>query len=244
MLRSFLIALRFLTRLPVPEPDGVEAVEVGRSILFYPLAGVIIGLILVALNRVLEPIPGILHAALLLAVWVSVTGVLHLDGLADSADAWIGGTGDRERTLTIMKDPSCGAAALVVVVVVLIIKFAALQSLSMERNGWVLIVVPAVARTQIPLLFLTTPYIRPSGMGAPLAEHLPRRAAAAIILMAALLVLTFTRLVGLWLLAATAAVYLILRGMMMSRIGGTTGDTAGAIVELTETLLLAVATVA
>jgi adenosylcobinamide-GDP ribazoletransferase len=67
-----------------------------------------------------------LHAALLLTVWVLLSGGLHLDGLADSADAWLGGFGDRERTLTIMKDPRSGPIAVVVLVLVLLLKFCAL----------------------------------------------------------------------------------------------------------------------
>ena len=74
----------------------------------------------------LEGASPLLQAALLLALWVALTGALHLDGLADSADAWLGGFGDPARTLEIMKDPRSGPVAVVVLVLLLLLKFSAL----------------------------------------------------------------------------------------------------------------------
>ena len=103
-----LIALQFLTRLPVRLPGMPEPQQIGRSLLFYPLVGLLLGLALLALEWVLGDTSTLLEAALLLAAWVALSGGLHLDGLADTADAWVGGYGDRERTLAIMKDPRSG----------------------------------------------------------------------------------------------------------------------------------------
>lgn len=236
--RPFLIALRFLTRLPVPEPAGVTTAEVGRSMLFYPVVGVIIGLLLAAVDRVLQGTPNGVHGVLLLAAWVWVTGALHLDGLADSADAWLGGLGDRDRTLAIMKDPHCGPAAVIAVVWVLLLKAAALQPSAAGTHGMALVVIPAIARAALPLLFLTTPYVRPAGLGTPFVEHLPRRPAIIAVISTAVLIPAAAGWKGCWLLGAAAVAYILLRRMMLRRIGGTTGDTAGATVELLETVLL------
>jgi len=235
----FLIALQFLTRLPVRLPGVPEARLVGRSLLYYPLVGLVLGSVLAALNWTLGKAPGLLHTALLLAAWVLLTGALHLDGLADSADAWVGGLGDRERTLAIMKDPYCGPTAVVTLMVVLLIKFAALDSLG--PNDWrTLLLVPTLARGTIPLLFLTTPYVRPGGLGSSLAAHLPRTASMAVIVATGVIVLLAAGMKGFWLLLTTAGVFLLLRALMIRRLGGTTGDTAGALVEVTEvTVLLA-----
>ena len=94
-----LIALQFLTRLPVRLPGMPEPEQIGRSLLWYPLVGVLLGGLLLALHGLLGDTPALLQAAILLAVWVGLSGGLHLDGLADTADAWIGGHGDRQRTL-------------------------------------------------------------------------------------------------------------------------------------------------
>lgn len=243
-LRPFLIALQFLTRLPVrfratptPTPE-----EVGRSLLYYPLVGMVIGLLLAATAWALVDAPALLRAALVLTVWVAITGALHLDGLADSTDAWVGGHGDRAKTLRIMKDPACGPMGVVVLVLVLLIKFAALHALTAAGDWTTLVLAPLFARTALPLLFLTTPYVRPGGLGAALAAHLPRRAAMIVVVLIAVAVPLTTGSRGFWLLAATAAVFLLLRALMRRRIQGTTGDTAGALVELVETAALVTAT--
>ena len=130
----FWIALQFLSSLPIRLPGMPAPQELGRSLLFYPLVGLLFGGILWAFNWLLLGTPLLLHAALLLTVWVLLSGALHLDGLADSADAWLGGFGDRERTLTIMKDPRSGPIAVVTLVLVLLLKFAALLALIEQQH--------------------------------------------------------------------------------------------------------------
>jgi adenosylcobinamide-GDP ribazoletransferase len=233
----FLIALQFLTRLPVRLSGTPSNQAVGRSLLYYPLVGLILGLALALLNILLADTPTLLRAALLLGAWVVLTGALHLDGLADSADAWIGGLGDRKRTLAIMKDPYCGPVAVVTLTTVLLIKFAALNSFG--AHNWILLVaIPVLARSTVPLLFLTTPYVRPGGLGTKLAKFLPRSAAIVTTIATCIAVVWITDFAARWMLVAVGATFMLLRHMMTSRIGGTTGDTAGAMIELTETAAL------
>lgn len=237
--RPFLIALQFLTRLPVRLSGDITECDTGRSLLWYPLVGLIIGLLLAAINWAIASAPDLLRAGVLLAAWVLITGALHLDGLADSADAWLGGPGDRERTLAIMKDPYCGPAAVVILVVVLILKFAALTVL-VQRNDWAsLIVIPLLARAYLPLLFLTTPYVRRGGLGTALAEHASRGPTILVLIVTVAAILLMTGKSGLLPLAVATLVFVLLRVVMLQRIGGTTGDTAGALVELVETVALA-----
>lgn len=241
MRRSLLLALQFLTRLPVPAMAVVDDRDVGRSLLWYPLVGLLIGLSLAALGWMLTSVPQILRAALVLTAWVLLTGALHLDGLADSADAWMGGRGDRERTLAIMKDPCSGPGGVVALVVVLIVKFAALESILATGDWMPLVLAPLLARALLPLLFLTTPYVRPGGLGAAMAQHLPRRTTAGVVLATAVLVAAFTGKLGAVSLAVATGVFILLRTMMRRRLQGTTGDTAGAMVELIETATLVAA---
>lgn len=136
-LRSLLVALQFLTRLPVRLSAMPTPEQFGRAVLCYPLVGVLIGVVLYAAALSLDGTPPLLQAALLLSLWVALSGALHLDGLADMADAWVGGLGDRERTLAIMKDPRSGPVAVVVLVLVLLLKFS---SLLMSDRGRTLMV--------------------------------------------------------------------------------------------------------
>ncbi|AXA57445.1 adenosylcobinamide-GDP ribazoletransferase [Pseudomonas thivervalensis] len=234
----FWIALQFLSSLPVRLPGMPEPGQLGRSLLFYPLVGLVFGGLLWALDSLLLGAPLLLHAALLLTAWVLLSGGLHLDGLADSADAWLGGFGDRERTLLIMKDPRSGPIAVVTLVVVLLLKWAALVALIEQKQALALLIVPMLGRGALLGLFLTTPYVRAGGLGQALADHLPRRSGWQVLAACALGCLLLLGWAGLLTLVVAALVFIGLRRMMLRRLQGCTGDTAGALLELLETAVL------
>jgi adenosylcobinamide-GDP ribazoletransferase len=215
-----------------------EPAQLGRSLLFYPLVGLLFGGLLWGLDALLLGTPLLLHGALLLTAWVLLSGGLHLDGLADSADAWLGGFGDRERTLLIMKDPRSGPIAVITLVLVLLLKFAALLALIEQRQTLALIIVPVLGRGALLGLFLTTPYVRAGGLGQALADHLPRHRGWQVLLACALAGVLVAGWVGVSALVIALAVFIGLRQMMLRRLGGCTGDTAGALLELLEMVVL------
>ncbi len=234
-MRALLIAIGFLTRIPVPARVLADRKAQASSLTWYPAVGALIGLLLALLATLLDGAPDLLTAALVLLAWVALSGGMHLDGLADSADAWVGGMGNAERTLAIMKDPACGPMGVLAIVLALLLKFAALASLL--HAAWpLLVLVPMLARAAMTALFLTTPYVRPGGLG-DLLQHAPRRTchiALAITAAAALL----TGWPGLALILVTAAITWWLRRASLARINGFTGDLAGALGEITETALI------
>lgn len=236
---AFLIALQFLTRLPVSLPGMPTPAQVGRSLLWYPLVGLLLGVLLWGAHLLLGQTSIPLQAAIILALWVGLSGGLHLDGLADTADAWVGGFGDRERTLAIMKDPRSGPIAVVVLVLLLLLKYAALLTLLQAGQGACLILLPWLGRSLLPLLLVTTPYVRAGGLGQALVEQAPRQQLPWVLAVHLLLMLAFG-----WpaLLAVASALLLFAwtRRALLRRLGGTTGDTAGALVELAECGMLLV----
>ncbi|WP_421548491.1 adenosylcobinamide-GDP ribazoletransferase [Pseudomonas sp. QD4] len=234
----FWIALQFLSSLPIRLPGMPQPQELGRSLLFYPLVGGLFGVVLWGLNGLLDGTPLLLHGALLLSAWVLLSGGLHLDGLADSADAWLGGFGDRERTLTIMKDPRSGPIAVVTLVLVLLLKFVALVALIEQHHGVALLLAPLIGRASLLGLFLCTPYVRPGGLGQALADHLPRRAGRQVLAVVALGCVLLAGYLGVFALLLSAVLFFWLRQLMLRRLGGTTGDTAGALLELLEVAVL------
>lgn len=236
----FWIALQFLSSLPIRLPGMPTPQELGRSLLFYPAVGVLFGSMLMALNLLLHGAPLFLHAALLLAAWVLLSGGLHLDGLADSADAWLGGFGDRERTLTIMKDPRSGPIAVVTLVIVLLLKFTALLALIESRHSVGLLLAPVIGRAAMLGLFLNTPYVRAGGLGQALAEHLPRPLGFKVLGITATACVLIAGWAGVAAVLAATAGFFWLRRLMLRRLGGSTGDTAGATLELLEVLVLVV----
>lgn len=243
MIKAFFIALGLMTRFPVPSifhvKEGDSDKLFGWSVLFYPFVGLIIGGLLVFTSWCLSLLAitsnGLIEAAILLTIWVLITGALHLDGLADSADAWLGGYGDQQRTLEIMKDPCSGPTAVVVLLLVLLLKFSSLITVEWQ----VLLLIPVLGRTAAMLLLATTPYVRQGGMGESAVNNLPKLAVWFVALSVAILSVFLLGKLSLGLLLLFVMGYLF-RLMMIKRIKGTTGDTTGALVELTEAFSLIV----
>ena len=130
---AFLAALQFLTIVPPLIRRPFTAVELGRSVGWFPLVGLLLGGVLAGTDRVLGLVfPPAVSAALLLAVWVLLTGGLHLDGFLDSCDGLFGGRTPEAR-LRIMRDERVGAYAVIGGVLLLLMKYACLTSL-MERT--------------------------------------------------------------------------------------------------------------
>lgn len=235
MMPGLLAAIGFLTRVPVPARAFADPRAQARSLAWYPAVGLLLGGLLCALAWGLQALPPLLGATLLVAAWVLLTGALHLDGLADSADAWVGGLGDRARTLAIMKDPACGPAGVVALVLVLLLKVAALASLF--GAPWsALLLAPLLARMALTAAFATTPYVRAGGIGSGLVDAPRVGCAVGLLLGAAAAMACGWR--GVLALAVAGLVFAGWRHACLRRLGGITGDTAGALAECVETAVL------
>ena len=245
--RAMLVALQFLTRLPLRLEPPPDAREVGLSLVCYPVVGLALGVALWGIALTVSRLPALLAAAIVLAAWVAITGALHIDGLADTADAWVGGHGDRERTLSIMKDPRSGPVALAVVNCLLLLKFAALAALATHfpaapwrdpRLAAGCILPPLLARAAIPLLFAHTPYVRAQGIAQELSTHQSRGAGVLVAVSIALGALAVWRTLAAIALGAATITYAIIRTGLIRRLGGFTGDGAGALIEVIEAACL------
>jgi adenosylcobinamide-GDP ribazoletransferase len=246
-IKALATACIFLTRLPLPAISKIEPEDEGRALLCFPAVGLIIGLLLLvislAANGLLNPI---VTAAILLAFWAAITGGLHLDGLADSADGWLGGVDDKERTLEIMQDPRCGSAAVVAVGCLLIIKFAALFVILQQQQLMALLIAPIIGRCIASLIFVEgtifyTPYVQPKGIAQNFISHCPSIApilAVAAIFICGLLLGNITQ--ALWMIICVGIMLWLLRKLMLKNLGGATGDTVGASTEIIESCVLIV----
>ncbi|MBL4797941.1 MAG: adenosylcobinamide-GDP ribazoletransferase [Oleispira sp.] len=262
---SFWYAIAFLTRIPavnLSKALKLNNKEISQgSLYFYPLIGLIIGLLMSAVyfvcawqvdnSNVLTATgfvatgfdsSSLVIAALMLLVWCLITGGLHLDGLADAADAWVGGYGDKQRTLDIMKDPTVGPMGAMLVVLVLLLKFSALVVLVDKTDGLYLVglmlTVPMLARFSILPLLYFTPYVREKGLGSNLKQSINPIIFIIVTAVCMLLTVVFVQQKSIFILILAAAILLWARNIMMQRIEGTTGDTAGAMIEVQEALLL------
>lgn len=227
---AFFLALSLLTRIPIPKLPTLEAADFGRSSLFYPLVGLLIGAILCLPIWFLPNTDPLVLAAIVTVLWAAITGGLHLDGVADSADAWLGGLGDLEKTHRILKDPLVGAAGAIALSATFLLKFAALTVLIKLQLWWLILCAPALGRNFVLLLFLTTPYVRATGLASTTVNHLPEKPAFWLVLV----VIGLAGLLAWQGLALALIAFWLLRRLMVQRLGGCTGDTAGACVEFGE----------
>jgi adenosylcobinamide-GDP ribazoletransferase len=240
-LRGAAAALAFLTRVPVGRLLVLDGADVARAGSAFPLVGAALGAavggIAASLASPLSPLPA---AALAIAAGTLLTGALHLDALADTADAL--GARSPERALEIMRDHAIGAYGAVAIAVDLLLKAAALAALA--HGGGLLpfaIAAGALSRAAPVALAAALPYARPgAGLARSLTGSARLRAAAAAAIATAIAALA-TGVAGLLLVACAAALTGSL-GLAFARwLGGVTGDALGAAVELNELALLVVA---
>jgi len=233
MLTPFCVALQFLTRIPVAV-SALEPRDVRRAALYFPVVGALIGLVLWAAHTLASALfPPLLARSCVLAAGVVLTGALHLDALCDTADGFFASR-ERQRILDVMRDPHVGAIGTVTVALTLLLKQAALVSLSPSSVGPVLIA-GAIASRSILLAALFLPPARGNGFGFANAQHVSPAPLLSCTLgsMLAPLVLLGTPALPALLLAAIASGALLC--MAYRRLGGMTGDVCGAAGELAET---------
>lgn len=236
MLRPFLCALGFLTRIPVPSGSFSEA-ELARSAGFFAWVGALLGGLLWALSALAVPAFGErLSALLIVAAWAWLTGGLHLDGLADAVDGLSGGRGQPARIMEIMRDSRIGSHGALALVLVVLLKTYALEGvLSLEPASVCL--APALARFLCSALIMGFPYAREDGLGAAFRGRVGWPELLLGVPPLALAV-WWAGPAALWgVLAGTAAaLWLALR--FRRRIAGLTGDVYGGAIELAEAACL------
>jgi adenosylcobinamide-GDP ribazoletransferase len=233
--RAFAAAVTLLTRFPLGARVRVDETDLARSLAWLPLVGTALGGALALAARGLEGrlVDGA-AAVLLVAAWALATGAIHLDGLADSADA-LGG-GDRERRLAIMRDSRLGSFGVLALVLVLALKIALVAAVLARGHHLWLIAIPAVGRVAASALSAVFPYARDQGgTGAALVSGGRRFERLSVAFATALVVaLACARLRGLLAVAAATLVALAIGRLAVRRLGGVTGDVLGASIELAE----------
>ena len=239
-MNSFLIGLQFLTRIHLVRQTVWTAEDFGRSTRFFPLVGLVLGICYALAAWLLLYAFGMrsLTAALLLILPLLLTGGLHADGFMDTADGVFSGR-DRARKLEIMKDSRVGAFGVVSFVMLMFVQFALLSDMAWPLLVPALFVMPIIGRLAMVLAVACFPYAREDGMGKTFADMADRSTVVIAALTTAVLVLPWGVLATAALVLGTLFALLFCR-MMTNILGGVTGDVYGAATVLTETLVLAV----
>lgn len=241
-------AIRFLTVVPVPGPEqlfrtqstqeAMPTVRVGLGSGYFPFVGLLLALILSILVIALRSfMPQLALAALLVVVLVLLTGGLHLDGLMDSCDGLFGSSTPEGR-LEIMRDSRVGSFAVLGAVCILLLKVAFLASLQERLLIPALLIALPTSRWTMVLALRVFPGARSTGLGATFRQIVTSWRLVLAGVTALIIVLLAGLLVGLIVWVVTTLVALALGVWITRRLGGNTGDTYGAIAEVSEVVAL------
>lgn len=241
-MKSLLIAIGFLTTIPVPQIGEYEPDALGRSTAWFPIVGLLIGgLVGGAYYGLGFILPAPLVAVFATIVWVALSGGLHLDGLADSFDGLLPSV-TREKRLSILKDVHLGAFGVMGLVLALLAKVVLLFSLPQEQLFFAIPLAAATGRWALVLAALQ-PSARPGGLG-DITKQGMRKNSWLLAALQMLVMLAVAVYFGRWqaLIAFGVAHLLILWVFVSARkkLGGLTGDIFGLCAELSELAVLSV----
>ena len=239
------LAFSFLTILPVIDRRPASDETVAASFAWFPIVGFLLGVALIGEDRLLAYVfPQVIRSVLIVISLTIITGAVHLDGLADTADA-LGAGSNRERALDIMRDSRVGTFGASAIFFDLALKILALSTLAGHRRYAALIAAPMLARWAMLLVARGLPYLREAGAGSTLlsgeSKSLgPRAAIVGIFTLAVVLMLGNLRAT-----AVAIVIVFAMRSFYQRWLGGVTGDLIGACGELVEiAVLVTVASVA
>lgn len=238
MIKDFITALQFLTIFSVSKRHHVSQASLARSMVYFPVVGFLLGVLLVYSDRAMEWLfPHTIANACLLILMVIFTRALHIDGLADTLDGFMGGK-DREDSLRIMKDSSLGTAGVLGIVFSLLLKYLSLNNLFGDEKTAALLTAPVLGRWAQTIMVFRAEYCREAGMGRAFVGHLRLGGIVASTLIAVGLSVFVNEVRALFIIPAVAAFVLLARAYIVRRLGGVTGDTIGAVSELAEVFVI------
>lgn len=266
-MKGFLLLLSFMTRIPMPKIDYDEE-KLGKSMKYFPAVGVIVGIILLFFCIVFTFVFKNLNYSTVLPLMIIVviltdlitTGGLHLDGLADTFDG-IFSYRSKHKMLEIMKDSRLGSNGALALILYFLIKFVLLYSLLIENQGgtiFAILTYPVVARLCSVISCASSPYARGSGMGKTFVDNTKTKE----VIIAALITVVYSGAILFYMIGSRFNYSLPLDFLMKSfsinlliiavlglfayafsklierKIGGITGDTLGALLEISSLVYL------
>ena len=243
---ALLAAIRFLTSIPLPWGREASREEFVRSVGYYPVVGLLIGLILAGLYWLLGLfLPSAIVNVLLITALVVISGALHLDGFVDTCDG-IGGHKTPEERWQVMHDSRVGGFGIIGACCLLLVKYISLNSVPEPLMIMTLVLMPVISRWAMVYAIFAYPSARPSGLGKERkqATDWPRLTMATLITLALAIGLarlaniTYFYLVGPAIMLSIWFIVIAMGGYFKRKFSGLTGDTYGAINEVAEVCVL------
>ena len=251
IVKDLFLAISFLTILPFApfgQPDEIIqnkedlAENFANSMIYFPFVGLLIGAVLVLFNHLIDYLSfsSLLNNALILLIWVCLSGGLHLDGFTDMVDGFAGGN-NKDDILRIMKDSAIGAKGAIALFFILLLKFVLLGEIDLSIKFITLLFIPALSRwSMIAAAFFGKPAYSENSMGQQFMKYLGKKElilSTIIIIIPGIILFKFLFLA---LLGITIGVIWLLLKYCQGKIGGITGDILGALNEIVELCCLLV----
>ncbi|HUH65594.1 MAG TPA: adenosylcobinamide-GDP ribazoletransferase [Syntrophales bacterium] len=234
-MKPLFAAIQFLTVIPFPKSFVCGEKELARSMPYFPVVGLLIGIAIAVFDHVIGMILPPLPASVMTVIaMTAISGGLHMDGLADTADGFFSAR-PRERVLEIMRDSRTGVMGVLAVVFVIALKVSLLISLSPSLRSGIIVLMPLAGRTSFVIMMTAIPYVRREG---GLATAFGAGRLWLNVIGASLFLVAAGWLAARWgglaagISSLTVAVLFSL--YCLRKIGGYTGDTLGASCEITE----------
>lgn len=237
MMKQFLIALQFLTILPIKIKSEMKKRDFGKSLLYFPIVGILIGLLLSITAFLFGFLPDLVTGVLILIVSILITGGIHLDGFADTCDGFYGSR-SKDEILKIMRDSRVGVMGAVGVVSILLLKFSLIVSMPQYMLWKSLIAMAIFARWTQVLACYTSNYARKEGRAKYFIEYASKKEFLTGAFFTIVLFILLIGLKGIIVFIIALLPMFLLTNYIKKRIDGMTGDTIGAMNEIAETVVL------
>lgn len=239
---QFIILIQFMTRIPIPLKISYSEKKLGKSIKFFPLVGLIIGLILYFANfLIIVYLKNIFYNKTIIAIFliileILIVGIIHIDGLADTFDGLFS-YAKKEKMLEIMKDSRIGTNGAVVLILYFIAKTVLISEI-ITTNPKYLIIFPIIARLSTPVNAGLSNYARKSGMSNAIISENGIFEAIFSLALSIILVFYIIDIKGIVAISIAFIFIIIFMLNVRKKIDGITGDIMGACLELTSILVL------
>lgn len=234
-MKRFILTLQFLTRITITKNLPYDQ-DFKKGIVYFPLVGLVLGLILAGVYKgLIYLFPPVITSTIVIALYVALTGGLHLDGLGDTFDGFYSSR-TRERMLEIMKDSRLGTNGVIAIIFSLLLKIFALAALPQEKVIYVLILMPVFGRLSLVYGSFKAKYAREEGLGHIYIDKITGvEVFSATIITSFILLLDWSSLVFIPVLWRFSSLF---KAHSNKVINGMTGDTLGVLCELTEVLYI------
>ncbi len=238
MITSFLLALQFLTVIPLKLKDA-GAQRMAGSMVFFPLIGLLLGLFLAGVNVLLSFLnfPSLTLNVIIVVVLIVITGGMHLDGLSDTSDAFLSGK-PKEQMLGIMRDSHTGVMGVLSLISVILLKVVLLFSISLSLKPIILMLMCSLSRFSAVATIFFFPYARQEGKAGVFIKGMNLRIFILSSIAAVVAAAVVWQIKGLVILLIITGLSYVMGKFSTKKIGGITGDTLGAGIEITEIVTL------